>query len=76
MNPRTYWNEYVERHGGAAKTAVALGIPYSTVAAICNGTRGIGRSLARRMAAADTSLDERVLIWIEADSVKRNLGET
>ncbi|HDS1569310.1 hypothetical protein [Stenotrophomonas maltophilia] len=73
MTPRTYWNKYVKRQGGAAPTAAALGIPYSTIAGICNGSRGIGRVLAKRMSAADKSLDESVLIWVQAMPVKLNV---
>lgn len=73
MTPRTYWNKYVKRQGGAAPTATALGIPYSTIAGICNGSRGIGRVLAKRMSAADKSLDESVLIWVQAMPVKSSL---
>lgn len=64
MNPRTYWNTYVERHGGVSATAERLGLPYSTLAGICNGSRGIGRDLAIRMRQADPLLDPSVLIWI------------
>lgn len=70
MTPRTYWNKYVKRQGGVSRTADALGVPYSTVAGICNGSRGIGRVLAKRMAAADSGLDESVLIWVEAVPAK------
>lgn len=73
MTPRTYWNKYVKRQGGAARTAAALDIPYSTIAGICNGSRGIGRVLAKRMAAADKSLDESVLIWVQSMPVKANV---
>lgn len=63
--PREVWTQYVARKGGATAVAAALGIPYSTIAGVCNGSRGIGRSLARRMAAADPDLDESVLVWVE-----------
>lgn len=66
MDARAYWSHYVERHGGVPQTAEALGIPYSTIAGICNGSRGIGRELARRMAAKDPLLDENVLVWVRA----------
>lgn len=64
MDPRTYWNGYVERCGGIQATAERLRTPYSTIACICNGTRGIGRKLARRFADADAQLDETVLVWV------------
>ncbi|MNC71226.1 hypothetical protein D3C75_1221210 [compost metagenome] len=73
MTPRTYWNKYVKRQGGAVRTAEALGIPYSTIAGICNGSRGIGRILAKRMAAADKSLDESVLIWVQSMPIKASV---
>lgn len=66
--PRDYWQHYVERVGGPAKVAEHLGIPYPTVAAVCNGRRGIGKKLAHRMAAADPLLDESVLIWVAASA--------
>ena len=64
MDARAYWNHYVERHGGATAVAAALDIPYSTIAGICNGSRGIGRALANRMSRRDQLLDENVLIWV------------
>lgn len=66
MTPRQYWNSYVKKLGRPARVAEHLGIPFPTIAAVCNGRRGIGRSLATRMAAADPSLDESVLVWVEA----------
>ena len=71
MTPRTYWNQYTERHGGPAGVASRLAIPYSTIAGVCNGSRGIGRGLAKRMAESDPELDESVLVWVEAE----RLGE-
>lgn len=64
MDARTYWNAYVEQKGGATKVAEHLGIPYSTIAGVCNGSRGIGRDLAARMSAADSSLDANLLLWV------------
>ena len=64
MEPRDYWSNYVERHGGPTSVAARLDIPYSTIACICNGSRGIGRELARRMADADPELDASVLLWV------------
>src|SRR3546814_11472918 len=66
MDPRSYWNHYVSQHGGPAGTARRLGIPFQTIASICNGNRGIGRKTARRMAEQDTLLDEKILIWVTA----------
>jgi len=68
MTPREYWNSYVERLGGPAAVAEHLCIPYSTIAAICNGTRGIGRVTARRMVEADPALDRKILLWVEAET--------
>lgn len=64
MDARTYWNSYVETNGGPTGVAAKLDIPYSTIAGICNGNRGIGRSLAKRMAERDSSLDASRLIWV------------
>ena len=46
------------------REAAKLGIPYSTIAGVCNGTRGIGRDLAARMHRADQTLDASVLLWV------------
>jgi plasmid maintenance system antidote protein VapI len=64
MDARTYWNAYVEQKGGPTKVADLLGIPYSTIAGVCNGSRGIGRDLAAKMAAADPALDASKLLWV------------
>lgn len=64
MDPRLYWKTYVKRHGGVPATAKHLGLPYSTVASVTNGTRGIGRDLALRMAEADPLLDPSVLFYV------------
>lgn len=66
MDARTYWDDYVSRHQGAAAVAQRLDIPYSTIAAVCNGHRGIGKKLAQRMASKDSSLDPQVLVWVVA----------
>jgi len=68
MTPREYWNSYVELHGGAASVSKRLGIPYPTIASICNGSRGIGRVTARRMVEADPMLDSSMLLWVEAET--------
>lgn len=64
VSPRDYWANYVAKNGGPASVAAALNIPYSTIAGVCNGSRGIGRRLAQRMADADPSLDREVLVWV------------
>lgn len=64
MTPRTYWQHYVNVCGGPAAAALRLGIPYPTIAAVCNGRRGIGHQLAARMCAADKTLDSGMLIWV------------
>lgn len=66
MNARDYWNAYVEANGGVGATAEKLDTPYSTVAGICNGHRGIGHKLAQRFAAADPLLDAGRLVWVRA----------
>lgn len=64
MSPRTYWQNYIDKHGGLVAIVDRLGIPYSTIAAVSNGWRGIGHKLAQRMAEADPSLDASVLVWV------------
>lgn len=66
MDARTYWNAYVERLGGPKKVSDHLNIPYSTIAGVCNGSRGIGRDLAAKMAAADPALDASKLLWVRS----------
>lgn len=65
MDPRSYWMQYVEKNGGAPAVAERLGIPYPTIASVCNGSRGIGRELAERMSTADPELDRTVLVWVK-----------
>ena len=64
MNPRDYLSAYITQNEGLAATAAKLGMPYSTLAAINNGTRGISPKTARKMAAADPLLDANRLVWI------------
>ena len=70
MTPRDYWNHYVEQKGGPAGVAKFLDLPYPTIAAVCNGSRGIGRRLAARMHAADPLLDRDQLVWVTADKAR------
>jgi plasmid maintenance system antidote protein VapI len=67
MNPRAYWNFYVVTHGGASVVARRLGIPYSTIAGVCNGSRGIGPRLAKRIHEAEPLLDPSQLVWVKAE---------
>jgi plasmid maintenance system antidote protein VapI len=71
MDARAYWDHYVERHHGAVAVAALLDLPYSTVASICNGSRGIGRDLARRISDKEPLLDENVLIWVTAEKKRK-----
>lgn len=64
MNAREYWTSYVDRVGGLAAAAKKLRTPYSTIAGITNGSRGIGHLLAARFAKADKSLDASALLWV------------
>jgi plasmid maintenance system antidote protein VapI len=64
MDPRTYFENYVAKHKTLAEVAARLGIPYSTLFAVCKGQRGIGHKLAKRMAKADPTLDASVLVWV------------
>lgn len=75
VDARAYWDDYVERQGGLQATATRLRTPYSTVACISNGSRGIGRVLARRFAEADPDLDETVLVWVTPNADTQLFGE-
>lgn len=65
-NPRDYWTAYVEQNGGPVGVSKRLSIPYSTIAAVCNGSRGIGRRMALRMASADPLLDAGKLALVDS----------
>jgi hypothetical protein len=71
MDAREYWDDYVKRAGGLLAVSERLGIPYSTIACICNGSRGIGHRLAQRMVASDPGLDVDKLIWVRPNRVER-----
>jgi hypothetical protein len=79
MEARDYWNAYVSRHGGPARVADRLSLPFPTIAAVCNGSRGIGKRLAERMAEADPELDRNSLIWVRpakpAEATRDVFGE-
>jgi plasmid maintenance system antidote protein VapI len=64
MDPRAYWAHYVDVNGGPARVSERLGIPFSTIAAVSNGTRGIGKDLAQRLHQADPMLDPKTLVWV------------
>lgn len=64
MTPREYLARYIHDNGGVPATALKLGIPYSSLAAISNGNRGIGKDLADRMCRADPLLDRNRLVWV------------
>lgn len=64
MTPREYLLAYIDQHGGVGSTALRLGMPYPTLAAIKNGTRGISPKTARKMVAADPLLDANRLVWV------------
>lgn len=66
MDARTYFLTFVERMGGRKAAALKLGIPYVTIASVCNGHRGIGKRLAERMhIASGGELDAARLIWVK-----------
>lgn len=64
MDARGYWNTYVDGCGGMVEVSARLQTPYSTIASICAGHRGIGRTLAQRFAKADPLLDASRLLWV------------
>jgi hypothetical protein len=65
---RNYWTAYVKRQGGIAATAARLATPYSTIAGITNGSRGIGRNLLERFCRADPELDPAQLAFVRSHS--------
>lgn len=66
---RAYFRAYIDRRG-VVGSAEHLGVAYSTLAGICNGSRGIGRGLAQRLADADPELDAGVLVWVRPTKEK------
>lgn len=71
MDARKHLADYVDEIGGKPAAAKALGVPYSTIAAICNGTRGVGKDLAKRMADSSAGrLRAEILIWIKPFDVE------
>lgn len=66
VNGREYISSYVDKNGGLRPTAKKLGIPYSSLAAIINGYRGIGKNMALRITKASRGeLKPEHLIWIK-----------
>lgn len=65
MTPREYWSLYVEQNGGLPAIADKTGVPYSTLAAVTNGQRGIGKALAQRLKDADPLIDATRLVWVQ-----------
>jgi hypothetical protein len=61
---RAYFTDYVRRQGGLYAAAKKLKTPYSSLAAIANGGRGIGYALADRFCRADRTLDASLLVWV------------
>lgn len=66
MTPREYLMQYVASKGGIPSCADKLKIPYSTLAAICNGYRGITPQMADRMHKADPLIDRNQIVWVRA----------
>lgn len=65
MDPRSPLLQYIDACGGKPQAAKVLDLPYSTLAAICNGTRGVGKDLARRLEeASGGQLNAQQLVWI------------
>lgn len=76
MNERQYWDAYIAKRGNDLNAvAEQLKTPYSTIAAITNGTRGIGRQLAARFAECDPELDATKLVWVTATDKSDVLGK-
>ena len=63
---RDYFLRYVERKGGVNALSVDSGIPYPTLACVCNGNRGIGRHLANSLVKYDAKLDMGKLLQVTA----------
>lgn len=65
MDPREPLIAFINTFEGRPQAAEKLGIPYSTLAAICNGTRGVGKDLAQRLEErSGGALKAEQLIWI------------
>lgn len=71
MDPRDYLLAYIDREGGIPQVAMKLGMAYPTLAAICNGHRGISPKMAERMQRADPILDRNRLVWIRATKAEK-----
>lgn len=72
MNGRDYINKYVDKYGGLRATSKKLGVPYPSLAAIINGTRGIGKNMALRLEKGSRGeLDPKNLVWIKQTKRKK-----
>ena len=69
MDARTYFLTYVERVGGRKAAAEKLGLPYVTIASVCNGHRGIGKRLAERM-----QINSGGFLWIVDTGISHDRG--
>jgi plasmid maintenance system antidote protein VapI len=68
MKPRDYLKQWVADAGGCPAAAARLKVPYSTLAAILNGYRGISPRMAERMHKADPTIDRNVIVWVRPQS--------
>jgi hypothetical protein len=65
VDARKHWDRFVAKNGGIVGTADLLKMPYSTIASICNGTRGIGHEMARNLEKrSDGVLNPILLVWM------------
>lgn len=66
MDPREQLRIYVQGIGGCPAASKKMGIPYSTLAAILNGTRGVGRNMACKLEISSAGrLAADRMIWIK-----------
>lgn len=67
MDPRAHLTAYIERKGGVAAAARALGVPYQSLRGIAAGWRGISAGYAERLANNSSGeLRADVLVWVRA----------
>lgn len=65
-DPRDYFVGAVTNRGGPAAASRYYGIPFTTIASICSGQKGVGPRTARRMVEVDPMLDEGKLMLVRA----------